>query len=129
MCSTPKSGLALKAPSPLPIGLGLNDKEFHLTFRQSNDNVERLQQQRIRAFEAKEPEFQQKIEIDRVRCPSHLIQFNHALKKLAANQTLKVCSYSPSLINDLAASGRILQLSVKTLRFRRQYFLYASKPA
>lgn len=129
MCSSPKSGLALKAPVPLSIGLSLNDKHFHSTFRQSNENVERLQQQRMQAFNAKEPAFQYQVDVEHVRCPSHLIQFKHALKKLSANQTLKVSSHSAVLINDLAASGRILQLTVKTLQFRRQHFLYVTKTA
>jgi len=127
MCSTPKSGLSLKAPTPLAIGLSLSDKYFHSTFKQSNENVERLQQQRMQEFHAKEPEFQQQIEIDQIRCPSHLIQFKQALKTLATNQTLKVCSSSSALIKDLAASGRILHCKVKTLRFRRQFFLYVSR--
>ena len=127
MCSSPKSGLTLKAPTPLSIGLSQSDKFFHSTFKQSNENVERLQQQRMQEFTAKEPEFQQQIEIDKIRCPSHLIQFNYALKTLANHQALKVSSYSASLIKDLAASGRILSLSVKTLRFRRQHFLYVSR--
>ncbi|MCK5664406.1 MAG: hypothetical protein KAI17_13035 [Thiotrichaceae bacterium] len=127
MCSTPKSSPSLKAPTPLSIGLSLSDKYFHSTFRQSNENVERLQQQRLQEFNTKEPEFQQQIEIDQIRCPSHLIQFKQALKTLASHQTLKVCSHSSALIKDLAASGRILHCSVKTLRFRRQHFLYASK--
>ena len=127
MCSTPKSGLTLKAPAPLSIGLSLNDKHFHTTFRQSNENVERLQQQRMQAFNASEPAFQHHINIEYIRCPSHLIQFNRAVKQLTENQTLKVSSHSTALIKDLAASARILQLTVKTLQFRRQHFLYVSK--
>ncbi len=102
MCSTPKSVIAIKAPSPVPLS-DLNNINFRASFRQSNENVERLHQQRIREFESKEPVYQHQIEVDHVRCPSHLIQFKRSLKKLEDNQTLKISSRSIALINDLAA--------------------------
>jgi len=123
MCSTPRVSIALKAPSLLPLASNLDSKHFHATFRQSNENIERLQQQREQEFLSQEPDFQRQIDIDSIHCPSHLIQFTGELKKLDAEQTVKVSCSSSALINELAASGRILNFTVKTLRFRRQQFL------
>ena len=124
MCCTPKGGLTLRQPSLVSEGDAQENEEFHATFRASNENVERLQQQRIRAFQAQEPEFQQQLEIDRIRCPAHVLQLTRTLKQLPHHHTLKVISQSASLIQDLAASARILQYQTQILKFRSQHFLY-----
>ncbi len=123
MCSTPKGGLVIRQPSPVSEDFA-QDNDFHATFRASNENVERLQQQRIRTFEAQEPEYQQTLEIDRIRCPAHILQLTRTLKQLPHHHTLKVISHSASLIHDLAASARILQYQAQILTFRSQHFLY-----
>jgi TusA-related sulfurtransferase len=128
MCSTPKGGLVIRQPTPVKEDFAQDDNNFHATFRASNENVERLQQQRIRAFEAQEPEYQQTLEIDRIRCPAHILQLTQTLKQLPHHHTLKVISHSASLIHDLAASARILHYPTQTLKFRSQHFLYV-KPA
>lgn len=127
MCSSPKAGLTIKAPASLDIALKLNDKNFHTNFRQSNENVARLEQQRMREFESNEPPFQQHIEVHQLRYPFHILQLKESLKQLADPQTLKISSLSKTLIKDLSATARILGYQTQTLRFRRQYFLYTSK--
>ncbi len=126
MCSTPKGGVALRPPTPIRAGIDLGNDNFHATFRDSNENVERLRLQRLREFESKEPEFQQQISIDKIRCPMHILQMNQALKHLPPQQTLKISSHSKALVDDLAASARVMQRKVRILVFRQQHFLYVS---
>lgn len=126
MCSTPKGGMVARPPSLIAEGNAGADKDFHASFRHSNENVERLQQQRLQAFAAQEPEYQQQMEIEKIRCPAHLIELNRALSRLPREQTLKVYSRSASLISDLAASARIQHYQTTTLKFRQQHFLYIS---
>jgi len=128
MCSTPKGGLSIRKPSLLAADISFDSENFHASFRESNENVERLQQQRVRAFEAQEPAFHQQIEIGQIRCPSHILQLAQALKQLPNHHTLKVSSHSAALISDLAASARVLQYHTQALKFRRQHFLYVSLP-
>ena len=129
MCSTPKGGLVIRQPAPVSEGFALDNDDFHATFRASNENVERLQQQRIRTFKAQEPEHQQTLEIDRIRCPAHILQLTRTLKQLPHHHTLKVISQSASLIHDLAASARILHYQTQILKFRSQHFLYVKPSA
>jgi len=126
MCSTPGGGLVARPPSLIAEGNVGADEDFHASFRHNNENVERLQRQRLQAFSAQEPEYQQQIEIEKIRCPAHLIELNRALSQLPRKQTLKVSSRSASLISDLAASARIQHYQTKSLKLRQQHFLYIS---
>ncbi len=126
MCSTPKGGVALRPPAFVKAGISLDNDNFHATFRDSNENVERLRQQRLREFESKEPEFHQQISIDKIRCPAHILHMNQALKQLPQQQTLKISSHSRVLIHDLAASARVMKRKVKILDYRQQHFLYVT---
>ncbi len=126
MCSSPKPSITLHRPSPLAAAT-LLDADFHQNFRTSNDNVERLQQQRLRAFELQQPEFHQTIEIEQLRSPGHILQMKQALASLALHQRLKISSHSATVIQDLEACARILQLHCQRLAFRRRHFLYVSE--
>ena len=126
MCSTPKGSITLKAPSFIPERMS-NDASFTSSFKASNDNVERLQTERLNAFNQAEPNFDQIISVNQIRCPSHLIQFLQALKTLSTQQTLKVSSRSKALIEDLSASSRILNYPCSNLQLRHQHFLYVTK--
>ena len=127
MCSSAKVSLTLKAPRPVPIESTAGSGSLSLSLKASSDNVDRLTTQRLNKFAAQEPEYQQHITIDKIRCPSHLIQFRQTLKKLSSQQTLKISSESKALIEDLASSSRILHYPAITLQFRRQHFLYVTK--
>lgn len=127
MCSTAKGSITLKAPTLLPVGLSLDQQRLQANMRSSNENVERLQQQRLQEFENKQPEFHDELGLEHIRYPSHLVQFKQALKQLIPNQTLKIISSSSALIEDLAASCRILKLPAQALRYRRQHYLYVTR--
>ena len=127
MCSSAKVSTFLKAPSPIPVGANASNASLPLSLKASSDNVDRLAAQRLNTFLSREPEYQQQIAIDKIRYPSHLIQFRQAINRLAAKQTLKISSGSRALIEDLASSSRILHYPALTLQFRRQHFLYVTK--
>lgn len=127
MCISPTAALTAKAPSLIPINTVESDKHYHAALRKSNDNVERLRHQRKQAFLAQQPEFQQLVNIDKIRCPLHILKFRQAFHNLAFNETLKIASVSTKTIEDLSAVCRILKISIKTLSYRGQYFLYASR--
>jgi hypothetical protein len=125
MCISPKVAIKLNPPAPLKVR-GALDQAFQSILRNSNDNVERLEQQRLQGFLDQQPVFDDAIGIEQLRYPYHLLQFKQALKTLSSDQTLKISSRSSVLIDDLATACRILKLPVKALRFRKQYFLYVS---
>ena len=126
MCISPTAALTAKTPSLIPINKVESDKHYHDALRKSNDNVERLRHERKQAFLAQQPEFQQLVNIDKIRCPLHILKFRLAFHNLAFNETLKIASVSTKTIEDLSAVCRILNISTKTLSYRGQYFLYAS---
>lgn len=125
MCISPKINLSVKQPARLKVS-SVIDPQYQLILNNSNDNVERLQAQRQQAFLDQEPEFDTTIAIEQFGYPRHLLEFKRALAQLAGNQTLKVSSRSVILIDDLAASCRVLNLPVKTRQFRRFHYLYAT---
>ena len=104
-----------------------DDQQYLARLRKSNENVERLQQQRLEAFLAKQPDFEQEVELEQMRYPYHIIRFKEALKHLDSNQTLKISSKSLALIEDLAACSRILGFPEQYLRHRGRNYLYVTR--
>ncbi len=127
MCISPKVNLSVKQPARLKVS-STTDPQYQSILNNSNDNVERLQVQRLQAFIDREPEFDKTFAIEQFGYPTHLLEFKQALAQLTGDQTLKVNSQSAILIDDLAASCRILNLPVEILQFRRNHYLYASQP-
>jgi TusA-related sulfurtransferase len=127
MCISPRAALTAKPPPPILINTAFSEKQYHVTLRQSNENVERLLHQRRQSFLAQEPQFQHILNIDKIRCPLHILQFKRIFENLDINETLKLTSASSATINDLSAVCRILNISTQTLSYRRHYYLYASK--
>ena len=126
MCISPKLAINLKPPAHLKVR-GTSDHEFQLILRNSNDQVERLGQQRLQVFLDQQPAFEKAIEIQQLRYPYHLLEFKLAQKSLLPGLKLKVISQSSILIDDLAAACRILKIPTKTLRFRKQFFIYVTQ--
>jgi len=127
MCISPKVNIKLNSPAPLKV-YGSADKAFQSILKNSNDRVERLQQERLQAFLDDEPEFHAEMEIDHLRFSEHLYEFKFGLEHLAEKQTLKVSSKSKLVIKELAATCRILKLPVEARQFRKKHFLYATLP-
>lgn len=127
MCISPKVNIKLNTPVPLKV-YGASDKAFQLILKNSNDQVERLQQQRLQAFLDDEPEFHADMEIDHLRFSEHLFEFKFGLEHLAEKQTLKVSSKSQLVTKELAATCRVLKLPVEARQFRKKHFLYATRP-
>ncbi len=123
MCSTAKVGGALKAPSLLPT-IPVNSGLFRSSLRESNNNVERLQQQRQLAFEAKEPEYHLQFELNDLPSPLHLFKLKQLLKQLKTNQTLKISSLSSIMIKEFQAASNIMNFSASTLTFRKLNNIY-----
>ena len=127
MCISPKVYIKLNTPAPLKV-YGAADKAFQSILKNSNDNVERLQQQRLQNFLDDEPEFHADMEIDHLCFSKHLFEFKFGLEHLAEKQTLKVSSKSKLVIKELAATCRVLKLPVEARQFRKKHFLYATRP-
>jgi TusA-related sulfurtransferase len=126
MCSSPKASISLKRPSLIAVDTS-DQSNYLANLRSSIQNVERLQQQRQAEFEHKEPEFHHEVNINQLRCPFHLLQFQQALKSTAAGKTLKVTTPSKAIIKDLQAACHLMGLVCQTRSFRRLNFLYASQ--
>ena len=127
MCISPKVNIVLKRPGKLKVS-ATSDREFQSILRSSNDNVERLQQQRLQALLDKEPEFHADMEINQLRFSEHLFEFKSGVDHLAENETLKVSSKSKIVIKELTAACRVLKMPVETHQFRKHHFLYATRP-
>lgn len=127
MCSSPKPAISLNPPGLLPLIGGKANQPSHSAISESNANVERLEQQRLKLFQDQEPSYENEISIQNLRYPNHLLQFKQSIKNLNFGQMLKVSSPSSILIEDLAAASRILNLPIQILRYRRLHFLYVSR--
>ena len=128
MCISPKTSLSIKQPAKLKV-FGVDDQQYQSILKDSNDNVERLQLERLKAFLDKEPEFHVDMEINHLGYSEHLFEFKLGLKQLSANETRKISSTSKILIDELAAACLVMELPVETRQFRRLYFVYASQQA
>lgn len=128
MCISPKVNIVLKKPGKLKVS-GADDLAFQSILKDSNDNVERLRQQRLQAFLDQEPEYHADMEIDQLHFSEHLFEFKFGLDQLAYNETLKVSSQSKLLIVELAAACRVMKLPAAVRQFRKRHFLYATRPA
>jgi len=127
MCISPKVNISLKKPAKLRVSAS-TDPAFQSILRASNDNVERLQQQRLQAFLNKEPDYHADMEIERLGFSEHLFEFRFGLEHLAENQTLKISSKSKMVVKELAAACRAMKLPVETRQFHKRHFLYATRP-
>jgi TusA-related sulfurtransferase len=126
MCSSPKASISLKRPCLIAVET-TDQSNYPANLHSSIQNVERLQQQRQADFEHKEPEFHHEVEIEQLRCPFHLLQFQQALKTTAAGKTLKISSPSKAIINDLQSACQVMGLTCQTRSFRKLNFLYATQ--
>jgi len=126
MCITPKMGI-LRPPKPLSIRNASEEAQYFGALRESNQRVEALRLQREHEFMAREPAYVTVIELEHVRCPLHLYQFKQSLSELRPGETLKLVSKAKTLVKDLKAACRILGIESRILRYRRQYYLYATQ--
>ncbi len=127
MCISPKVNIVLKKPGKLRVS-ATNDLAFQSILRNSNNNVERLQQQRLQAFLDKEPEYHAEMEISQLRFSEHLFEFKFGLEHFDEKHTIKISSQSKLVIKELAAACRVLKLPVEMRQFRKNHFLYTTRP-